>query len=166
MIRFETINDTLCRMVEPEPQPAKETIANCDNCKHTCTKSNIDYCHMYEPRPAYAVGDWVEYFDNAELCHAQIDEIDSDYCTINPVVGWDRTLQRIRITCITRKLKPSEVVVHIGCLSGTVRQCGDKEEEVFALCTNHNAAVIPFTMCDTPTRSIVDSLLKAQEEEK
>jgi hypothetical protein len=73
-IKFEIINGTLCRMVEPEPQPAKEPIANCDNCKHTCTNSNIDYCHMYEPKPKFKVGDCRIEFVKQEL-HNLLDKL-------------------------------------------------------------------------------------------
>jgi len=41
----------ICEKPKEEPQPAKEPIANCENCKHVCTNSNIDHCHMYEPKP-------------------------------------------------------------------------------------------------------------------
>ena len=40
----------ICEKPKEEPQPAKEPIANCENCKHVCTNSNIDHCHMYEPK--------------------------------------------------------------------------------------------------------------------
>jgi hypothetical protein len=64
---------------EPEPQPAKEPIANCDNCKHVCTKSNIEYCHMYEPKPKpvkeqFEVGDCRIEFVKQEL-HNLLDKI-------------------------------------------------------------------------------------------
>jgi len=55
------------------------------------------------------------------------------------------------------------VVVAIGCRKGTVSQCGDMEEEVFALHTKNNAAVITLAMLDTCSRSLVEKLLKAQE---
>jgi len=35
---------------------------------------------------------------------------------------------------------------------------------VFALRTKNNAAIIPVAMLDTPTREMVERLLKAQEE--
>jgi hypothetical protein len=64
---------------EPEPQPSKEPIANCDNCKHTCTNSNIDHCHMYEPKPKpvkeqFEVGDCRIEFVKQEL-HNLLDKI-------------------------------------------------------------------------------------------
>jgi hypothetical protein len=119
-------------------------------------------------QPTYAVGDWVEYFDNAELCHAQIDEIDSDYCTINPVVGWDRTLQRIRITCITRKLDPSEVVVDFGNgIFGTI------EPSIYPTWINvrknsdwGTIASIFVLDLDEPIQTLVKELLEKQKEEK
>jgi hypothetical protein len=106
-----------------------------------------------QPEPSFKVGDWVE--TEIGFSQVKVTEIKPD----GSYWSGDYKLDKI-----TRKLDPSEVVIHIGCLSGTVRQCGDKEEEVFALCTNHNAAVIPFTMCDPATRSLVESILRAQEE--
>ena len=119
---------------------------------------------------AYAVGNWVEYFDNAKLCHAQITEIDSDYCAINPVAGWDKTLQRIRTTCITRKLDHSEVIVHIGCLSGTVQRRSYFDTDKFFSLRNPEmemaAAVINIDALDAPTRNLVKDLLEKQGEGK
>ena len=41
----------ICEKPKEEPELPKEPIANCENCKHVCTNSNIDHCHMYEPKP-------------------------------------------------------------------------------------------------------------------
>jgi hypothetical protein len=123
---------------------------------------------LYEPEPVpqYKVGDWVEYRLDSQAFYGEISEI-RDHAYYLSVTTEDIPSDQARaiyLSNIVRKLDPSEVVIHIDCLSGTVRQCGDKEEEVFALCTNHNAAVIPFTMCDPATRSLVESILRAQEE--
>ena len=77
---------------------------------------------------------------------------------------------------ITRKLSPSEVIVRIGCLSGTVRCC--ENEFICPESTPDNPchfvlqdqitgfwSIIYFKMLDAPTRELVESLLKAQEEE-
>ena len=52
-----------------EPKLPKEPIANCENCKHVCTNSNIDHCQMYEPKPEsqYKVGDCRIEFVKQEL---------------------------------------------------------------------------------------------------
>lgn len=57
-----------------EPKPEPEPIADCDNCKHRCTKSNIDYCQMYEPKPIFKVGDCRIEFVKQEL-HNLLDKL-------------------------------------------------------------------------------------------
>lgn len=117
-----------------------------------------------QPEPEYQVGDWVEHKESKEqatirriMSYGAI-EIEFAYSTESDIY------QANDFHNDFRKLSPSEVIVKIGCLSGMVSQCGDKEEEVFALHTKNNAAVIPFAMLDTATRELVESLLKAQEE--
>ena len=73
---------------------------------------------------------------------------------------------------IIRKLKPSEVIVEIGCLSGTVKDLSYVEDGRFWFigkkterCPGGMHAILYGEMLDTPTREIVESLLKAQEEE-
>ena len=117
---------------------------------------------LYEepkPQPQYKVGDWVEYKKGK---HYQVDSVHDGCCYLS--YGKGCGCFSALYSDITRKLDPSEVIVKIGCLSGMVSQCGDKEEEVFALHTKNNAAVIPFAMLDAPTRELVEGLLKAQEE--
>jgi hypothetical protein len=111
-----------------------------------------------EPQPAYKVGDWAKYDIDSYLRVIETPGRERTLCkTLSGVIVYPYT------SCLT-KVSPSEVVIRIGCLSGTVAQCGDKEEEVFALRTKNNAAIIPVAMLDAPTRELVESLLKAQEE--
>lgn len=72
-----------------------------------------------------------------------------------------------------RKLSPSEVVIQIGCLSGTVCKCDDvgMEDTHFYLHTPGTEddtnigtwCLIALAMLDTATHELVQSLLKAQE---
>lgn len=108
-----------------------------------------------KPQPQYKVGDWVEY--------------KGKQYRISAFGGGEMMFFENAIFALTppypiRKLAPSEVIVKIGCLEGTVSQCGDKEEEVFALHTKKNAAVIPVAMLDSDTAALVKALLKAQED--
>ena len=69
---------------------------------------------------------------------------------------------------IARKLSPSEVVIHVGCLSGTVRPVSTNGIHMwFHLIgvDDKTIATIRISCLDTPTRKLVESLLKAQEEE-
>ena len=193
--RFETINNTICRMVEPEPlsetepcdvcagtgmisceacnatglvpitQLAKEPIANCENCKHVCTNSNIDHCHMYEPQP-YAVGDWVEFID-AGSYKSQGKYLSDAY--ENTILVLD-TIYNMRCVVptskITRKLDPSEVFVRIGCLKGTVEKASDYA--YFLLWHSRedcDYSMIKWSALDTPTHELVKDLLEKQGEE-
>lgn len=238
------INFSACKdwQLYKEPKPDKEPIADCDNCKHRCTNSNIDHCQMYEPKPEpakepeivahkqhanclmcgkeieglldghatvsikrysisslyestyshycdkcflelgfdaterelrnrqqpkaepkpakeqFEVGDWVKY------------DIDSYLQVIEPS-GKERTLCRTlsgRIvypytSCLT-KVSPSEVVIQIGCLRGTVKRWDSTTFHMFH--GNSKFSKMPFDALDNETRELVESLLKAQEEEK
>jgi hypothetical protein len=93
-----------------------------------------------EPQPAYAVRDWVEFNPGNNPHQVRIVKVDGEKLHYIDEKGYQT---HIYISAITRKLKPYDVVVDIGCLKGTVAQCGDKEEEVFALRTKNNAAIIP-----------------------
>jgi|GEM_PF-2126133 len=149
-----------------EPETDKEPIAGCDNCKHRCTKSNIDYCQMYEPKPTFKVGDWVKHDVDSYLQVIEPSDKDKTWC---------RTLSGIMVypyTSLLTKASHSEVVVPI-TISGTVRQAynedGTIDDEQFQLLPNGSwdgtEMFISFDALDSHTRKLVESLLKAQEEE-
>jgi len=119
---------------------------------------------LYEPKPepSFAVGDVVRHHSSPYDCGVgYIVEIDGNNACVFFVDNMDTDV--VSMSELSR-CNPSEVIVKIGCLEGTVSQCGDKEEEVFALHTKNNAAVIPFAMLDPDTAALVKALLKAQEE--
>jgi hypothetical protein len=159
MIKFETINGTLCRM-------ANTLRLSIDKWRMAKTG-----WQLYEEKPETAKGqfkvkDWVEFNPGNNPKQVLIVEIDGDKLYYNTRYAGKTIKTHIYASAITRKLDPSEVVIHIGCLKGTVAQCGDKEEEVFALRTKNNAAIIPVAMLDAPTRSLVEKLLLAAIEEE
>ena len=127
--------------------------------------------------PKFKSGDWVELnvYNNhqgqikkvfpagmGELCGTRIHRTEPTFL-ITGLSG------EFHYDTIARKLSPSEVVIHIGCLSGTVRRIND----IF-FCLNPSTekelvvpeARIPHAMLDTTTAELVRELLKAQEEEK
>ena len=126
-----------------------------------------------EPEPKYKAGDFVEirnwYGDTTHL--AQIDSIDHEIH-----IGSHRfdasgksVMERLPQLSIIRKLKPSEVVVEIGCLSGTVRPVSTNGTHIwFHLISAYDEtiATIRISSLDATTRSLVESLLKAQEEKQ
>jgi hypothetical protein len=79
------------------------------------------------------------------------------------IIPLDWTFSRKRIT---RKLDPSEVIVHIGCLSGTIAKSCDPNYFLMLHSrpiTDCNYSMIRFSAIDTETREIVESLLEAQK---
>lgn len=141
-----------------EPQPAKEPIANCENCKHVCTNSNIDHCHMYEPcgapSPKSATQTSLPVSDATQLKVGDWVEIESSHAKGKTFVSMIKEM-------------PNQVVVKIGCLSGTVEKAYGEKKGTFILSgLSGQRNVLWLSMLDTETRSLVESLLKAQEEEK
>jgi hypothetical protein len=121
-----------------------------------------------EPEPALKVGDWVEYSDGT-LQQAIIKAYSGQPGEQMVYVWHPQTAHSAKtpLQSITRKLDPSEVVVHIGCLKGTVAPgCSDATIMIVPIGYNGfgDVAIIPVAMLDAPTRELVESLLKAQEE--
>lgn len=115
-----------------------------------------------EPELKYKVGDWVEVHG---CCQARV--INIEYSSISGEAKY-ATLSsnnRIRISYITRKLDPSEVVIRIGCLSGTVEK-SQFHKNGFILVTAAGNCWILFDALDKETRDLVEGLLKAQENDK
>ena len=130
----------------------------------------------------YKAGDWVEVEETTtgEIEHHIVERINT-FCPVLPeylvddvwfnhdgmeIIPLDWTFSRKRIT---RKLDPSEVIVHIGCLSGTIAKSCDPNYFLMLHSrpiTDCNYSMIRFSAIDTETREIVESLLEAQEEEK
>ena len=124
----------------------------------------------------YKVWDWVEYrlHANGDNMIGQITYIDriGDTAEVLPVGNYEpnsslSTYHVIYASRIIRKLKPSEIVVRIGCLSGTVVHALSEDRFLLAKVNDpqHRACCIDMSMLDTQTREIVEGLLKTQMEE-
>lgn len=163
------------QLYEPKPEPDKEDMhlrSGKDN------PERQDFCHMYEPQPEpqYKVGDYLEVDENGKIVHCYIvpkseanQEISGLLYDLSTPKRWVGCIYRNKPnTHIIRKLKPSEVIIKIGCLSGTVRRINDlyfslnQSKEVGWVVPE---ATIPLAMLDTTTAELVRELLKAQEEE-
>jgi len=111
-----------------------------------------------EPEPQYKVGDWVEWSEGLGISYqSQITRVSQSAVYSKGIC--------IPLKIITRKLKPSQVVVKIGCLSGTVEKSPFPKFE-FILATEAGGCRILFDALDAPTSKLVKGLLKAQDEEK
>jgi hypothetical protein len=124
-----------------------------------------------KPEPQYKAGDFVEIrnWDSDTIHLAQIDSIDHEIHigSLRFDISGKSVMERVPQLSIIHKLKPSEVVVEIGCLSGTVRPVSTNGTHIwFHLISAYDEtiATIRISCLDTPTRSLVESLLKAQED--
>jgi hypothetical protein len=123
-----------------------------------------------EPESQYKVGDWVDCKDPVGVpAQCKVLEIQEHNVIVECKTGHIWSLPHNNIT---RKLSPSEIIVNIGCMSGTVKDLSYVEDGRFWFigkkterCPGGMHAILYGEMLDTPTRSLVDSLLKAQEEE-
>ena len=119
-----------------------------------------DGWQLYEPKPEsqYKVGDWVKYDIDTYL---QVTEASGSERT------WCKTLSGITVypyTSCLSKIDPSEVIVKIGCLSGTIAKSSDPNYFLMLHSrpiTNCNYSMIRFSAIDTQTRETVEGLLKA-----
>jgi hypothetical protein len=146
-----------------QPKPESENIIH-----HIPADMHLKYFHLCK----FKVGDWVEFID-AGGHKSQGKYLSKAYD--NAILVLDITYNMrcvVPTTKVIRKLSPSEVVIRIGCLSGTVKDLSYVEDGRFWFisketerCPGGMHAILYGEMLDTPTREIVESLLKAQEEE-
>ena len=122
---------------------------------------------IYEPQPAYQVGDWVEHKKSKE--QGMITYISSDDYDAIEVKLYDQdeleTYTKRDFNDDFRKLSPSEVKVSI-TLEGTVEKASYGEND-FRLRYGdgfYDHYIIDFVHLTEPDRDLVKSLLKAQEE--
>ena len=109
-----------------------------------------------KPEPEYKAGDWVKYGIDTYL---QVIEASGDERTSC------KTLSGITVypyTSCLSKIDPSEVIVKIGCLSGPVRR--SSSSHFCIICGDHWSMIAFAMLLDTPTREMVERLLKVQEE--
>jgi hypothetical protein len=129
-----------------------------------------------EPKPElkYKAGDFVEiinwYSGTKHL--GQIDSIDHEIHigTHRFDISGKSVMERVPQLSIIHKLKP---IVNIGCLSGTIKDLSYAEDGRFWFiggkterCPGGMHCILYLEMLDTPTRKLVESLLKAQEEQE
>jgi len=121
------------------------------------------------PEPQYKVGDWVEHKESKEqatirriMSYGAI-EIEFAYSTESDIYQADDFHNDFR------KLKPFEIVVRIGCLSGTIgKSC---EPACFLMWHSSprmgfDYSIIKLSALDKETRELVEGLLEEQDEEK
>lgn len=132
--------------------------------------------HEYpKPESQYKVGDWVELNNNYQgqikkVFPAGMDELRGTRIhRTEPTFLITGLFREYHYDTITRKLSPSEVVIRIGCLSGTVEPVSINGIHIwFHLIgvDDKTIATIRISSLDAQTRELVESLLKAQEEKR
>ena len=123
-----------------------------------------------QPKPTFKVGDWVDCKDPVGVpTQCKVLEIQEHNVIVECKTGHRWSLPHNNIT---RKLSPSEIIVNIGCMSGTVKDLSYVEDGIFWFigkkterCPGVMHAILYGEMLDTETRELVEGLLKAQKEE-
>lgn len=129
-------------------------------------KSVCDACRQQpNPEPTFKVGDWVEWCGDQYMVESAPPQSGGRYDIRSPYDGWGCSVFPENIT---RKLSPSEIIVKIGCLNGTIAKSCDPNYFLMMHSrpiADRNYSMIKWTAIDKETRELVESLLKAQEEE-
>ena len=139
------------QIYEPEPEPEQP--------KSACQVGDFVVCTYYRsPLPPKNSYERVIEVSSSGIVTKSNDgyvteyDINGNHGDIN---GWH----------IERLVKPEEYIICIGCLSGTVAEHFPGSDWAFRLIHgNGKESYISFHALDAPTRELVESLLKAQEE--
>ena len=146
---------SLCNLKAIEPAVAEPEV----KCPHYDNK--LDHCIDFKlPKPRFEVGDWVEYNHAGRKRIGKVRRVSTDMVDL---YMFDQS--KAPFWCYMGFCKkfssPSGVVVHIGCLSGTVKRWDSTTFLMFH--GNCKFSKIHLDALDTPTRELMESLLKAQE---
>lgn len=116
---------------------------------------------IYEPKPHYQVGDWVEWSESlGKTYQSKITRVSNSAVYSNGLC--------IPLKIITHKLKPSEVVLDFGSgIKGTIRFVAQIPSDTLIRVTNGhvNCARIFISCLTEPMKTTVLELLKAQDGE-
>lgn len=140
-----------------EPKPESENIIH----GHIPADMHLKYFHLHE----FKVGDWVEFIDvgGHKSQGKYLSKAFDNAILVRDITYNTRCI--VPTTKIIRKLKPSEVVLHFGSgISGTIKRWDSTTFHIFH--GNSKFSKIHIDALDAPTREFVESLLKAQDEEK
>ncbi len=137
-----------------QPKPKSENIIH----GHIPADMRLKYIHLFK------VGDWVECKDFVGVpAQCKVLEIRKHNVIVECKTGHRWSLPHNNIT---RKLSPTEIIVNIGCMSGTVEKAYGEKRGTFILSgLSGQRNVLWLSMLDTQTRELVEGLLKAQEKE-
>lgn len=164
-----------CALYENDGREVVDTGGTYDEFIEYSKRCHISWRIYKAPKPEseYKVGDFVEFID-AGGHKSQGKYLSNAYD--NAILVRDITYNMrcvVPATKIIRKLSPSELIVRIGCLSGTIKDLSYAEDGRFWFiggkterCPGGMHCILYLEMLDTPTRELVESLLKAMEEEK
>jgi len=138
---------------------------NISNWELTNREQNY-YPQLYEidepnPEPSFKVGDWVEHGNYQGV----VEDVNGDIISVHDITASGRCHDEVNKSCC-RKLDPSEVVIRIGCLKGTVAPgCSDTTIMIVPIGYDGigDVAIIPVAMLDPDTATLVRALLAAQE---
>lgn len=124
---------------------------------------------IYIDLDKYKVGDWVEIespHTKGKTFVSVIKEMPNQEHRTVHVNSYCGGYYEIMESQIVRKLKPSEVIVNIGCLSGTVEKAYGEKKGTFILNgLSGQRNVLWLSMLGSKTRKLVEGLLKAQKDE-
>ena len=152
-----------CEHEQPKPEPKlpKEQKIDSGEKEYTClkffdaTEKELRSRQQPNPEPQYKVGDWVEWCGDQYMVESAPPQSGGRYDIRSP---YDELGCSVYPENITRKLKPSEIVVRIGCLSGTIKRWDSTTFHIFH--GNSKFSKIHIDALDTETRNLVESLLK------
>ncbi len=125
---------------------------------------DIISCEHEQPKPElqYKVGDWVEWCGDQYMVESAPPQSGGRYDIRSP---YDELGCSVYPENITRKLSPYEVVIRIGCLSGTVDVSIILRDAFFLKHSDGSHSLISLSALDTPTCELVESLLRAMRGE-